>query len=54
MHGLNHFADFYYMLQVRVVENSCCIKEISVKDVNRQNGNDAYSPHSPKILNLPF
>ena len=49
----NHFADFYYMLQVRVVENYCCIKEISIKDVNRQNGNDAYSPHSPKILSLP-
>ena len=30
--------------------NMCDLKEIGVDEISLQNGNDAYSPHSPKIF----
>ena len=45
-----HHADFYYVLKV-VVENELFSRdEIKISDVNSQNGNDTFSPHSPKVL----
>lgn len=46
----NHHADFYYVLKVKVIGNMCDLKEIGVDEISLQNGNDAYSPHSPKIF----
>lgn len=46
-----HNADFYYVLKLKVVDDNCVINEMQVGDVNHQNGNDAYSPHSPKLIN---
>ncbi len=46
----NHHADFYYVLKVKVIGNMCNLKEIGVDEISLQNGNDAYSPHSPKIF----
>lgn len=46
----NHHADFYYVLKVKVIGNMCNLKEIVVDEISLQNGNDAYSPHSPKIF----
>lgn len=45
-----HHADFYYVLKVRVVNDACDIKEIGATWLNSQNGNDTYSPHSPKMF----
>lgn len=47
-----HYADFYYVLTVKVIDDSLSRKEINVSDVNSQNGNDTFSPHSPKIIKL--
>lgn len=48
----NHHADFYYVQKVKVIDNTCKLKEMSVSEIGLQNGNDAYSPHSPKIFYL--
>ena len=40
----------YYVLKVKVIGNMCDLKEIGVDEISLQNGNDAYSPHSPKIF----
>ena len=45
-----HHADFYYVLKVKVVDAAYDIKEMKVSQIGAQNGNDAYSPHSPKIF----
>ncbi len=47
-----HLADFYYMLNVEVIDDAFGEEEISFKSVNSQNGNDAFSPHSPKVINM--
>lgn len=47
-----HHADFYYVLKVKVVDDACDLKEMEVSQISMQNGNDAYSPHSPKIFCL--
>ena len=47
-----HHADFYYVLKVKVVDDACDLKEMEVAQISMQNGNDAYSPHSPKIFFL--
>ncbi len=47
-----HYADFYYVLQVEVVEINTAVKELDVSSVNSTNGNDTYSVHSPKIVDL--
>lgn len=45
-----HNADFYYVLKVKVVDDAYSSSELDVSAVSTQNGNDAYSPHSPKII----
>jgi hypothetical protein len=47
-----HHADFYYVMKVRVVNDNAEEKELKVDDVNSENGNDSFSPHSPKVLPL--
>lgn len=46
----NHQADFYYVLSVLVVDDHYPSDEIRISDINEQNGNDTFSPHSPKII----
>lgn len=46
----NHHADFYYVLTVKVIDDCADAVSIPVQDVNAQNGNDTFSPHSPKII----
>lgn len=45
-----HGADFYYVLKVKVVDANSKQFELLISDVNAQNGNDTFSPHSPKII----
>ena len=45
-----HQADFYYALRVRVEDDHYPSAELKISEVNRQNGNDTFSPHSPKVL----
>ena len=45
-----HHADFYYVLKVSVEDVSIKDKEMGITEVNSQNGNDTFSPHSPKVL----
>lgn len=45
-----HHADFYYVMRLRVISDSERIESKLIRDVNGQNGNDSFSPHSPKIL----
>lgn len=45
-----HSADFYYVLKVKVMEDTCCIRKMEASAVHAQNGNDGYSPYSPKII----
>lgn len=48
--GKERFADFYYTLNVEII--SCNEKKIVCKnsDLNSVNGNDTFSPHSPKVV----
>lgn len=46
----SHPADFYYVLTVRVEELLKEGKEIAAKELNALNGNDTFSPHSPKVI----
>jgi predicted component of viral defense system (DUF524 family) len=43
-------ADFYYVLKVKVVNDMFEKRELDVSRVNSQNGNDTFSPHSPKVI----
>ncbi|MDO4178055.1 MAG: DUF2357 domain-containing protein [Phascolarctobacterium sp.] len=47
-------ADFYYVVKVRVDKIGDACKEISLpkSPVDIQNGNDTFSPRSPKIINI--
>ena len=45
-----HHADFYFVMKVKVIDNSAKKISLRVNDVNRINGNDSFSPHSPKVL----
>ena len=45
-----HDADFYYILKVKVEDDHYPEEELKVSEVNSKNGNDTFSPHSPKIL----
>ena len=47
-----HGADFYYVLTVCVEDTECAKKSMDVSLVNSQNGNDTFSPHSPKIIEI--
>ena len=45
-----HHADFYYVLRVKVVDENYPCEERKISDINAQNGNDTFSPHSPKVV----
>lgn len=45
-----HHADFYYTLTVRVVNTGAGDCNLKIYDVNSKNGNDTFSPHSPKVI----
>ena len=47
-----HHADFYYVMKVKVISNTTSIVSLKTTEVNAINGNDSFSPHSPKVL--PF
>lgn len=46
----DHYADFYYVLRVKVEADDYPKEEFSIDEVNRQEGNDTFSPHSPKVM----
>ena len=46
----DHNADFYYVLSVCVIDENWTNEEIKISDLNLYNGNDTFSPHSPKVL----
>ena len=46
----SHNADFYYVLKVTVENEAFSANELQLTHVNSQNGNDTFSPHSPKVL----
>ena len=48
--GKERTADFYYVLKVEIV--SCTEPKIGCNniDLNSVNGNDTFSPHSPKVV----
>lgn len=46
----SHYADFYYVLKVKVEAEDYQREEIKIAEVNKQNGNDTFSPHSPKVM----
>lgn len=45
-----HFADFYYVLNVRVLDELFSRETLEIAAVNSENGNDTFSPHSPKVV----
>lgn len=45
-----HGADFYYVLTVKAERIDCPKQALKASFVNSQNGNDTFSPHSPKII----
>lgn len=47
-----HYADFYYVLTVKVVDDNADNISIPIREVNAHNGNDTFSPHSPKIIQI--
>ena len=47
-----HHADFYYIMKVKVIDDSVEQRRIRIRDVNSMNGNDSVSPHSPKVLTI--
>lgn len=46
----SHHADFYYVLKVKVEAEDYRRAEFNITEVNNQNGNDTFSPHSPKVM----
>lgn len=45
-----HHADFYYVLKVRVEAEDYQREKMKISEVNNKNGNDTFSPHSPKVM----
>lgn len=45
-------ADFYYVMRVKVIKDDLPEKSIKISDINDVNGNDSFSPHSPKVLKV--
>lgn len=45
-----HHADFYYVLSVQVINDAFGDDQYRISDINQQNGNDTFSPHSPKVV----
>jgi hypothetical protein len=46
-----HHADFYYVMIIKVISIKGSIKSEQVNAINHLNGNDSFSPHSPKVIN---
>lgn len=49
-----HHADYYYIMKVKVIDDSSLHKSLKISDVNSVFGNDSFSPHSPKVLSSKF
>ena len=47
-----HHADFYFVMKIKVESNSMQKELRQMSDVDGQNGNNSFSPHSPKIINI--
>lgn len=45
-----HGADFYYVLKIKVVDTGCPPEDMELASVDMQNGNDTFSPYTPKII----
>ena len=45
-----HHADFYYVLKVKVEAEDYQREKMKISEVNNKNGNDTFSPHSPKVM----
>lgn len=45
-----HHADFYYVLKVKVEAEDYQCEKMKISEVNNKNGNDTFSPHSPKVM----
>ena len=48
----NHNADFYYVIKVKVVKDCLPRESKNISDINGINGNDSFSPHSPKVIDI--
>ena len=48
----HHHADFYYVMKVKVIRDSEPGVSLNAAYVNSINGNDSFSPHSPKVMTL--
>lgn len=48
----SHHADFYYVMKLKVIDDSLPFESKSIKEINHINGNDSFSPHSPKVIIL--
>lgn len=46
----SHRVDFYYVLTLRVIDDQFAEDELKKSEVDSQNGNDSFSPHSPKVI----
>lgn len=46
----SHHADFYYVLKVRVINDNYKTDEFKTSFINSKNGNDTFSPHTPKVM----
>lgn len=46
----NHHADFYYVLKVKVINDNYKTDEFKTSFINTKNGNDTFSPHTPKVM----
>lgn len=45
-------SHFYYVIRLRVEDELFNPIVLCKKEVNIVNGNDTFSPHSPKVLNM--
>lgn len=46
----SHYADFYYVLKVKVEAENYRQEILKLPEVDNQNGNDTFSPCSPKVM----
>ena len=48
--GKERSADFYYVLKVEIINYKDSKISCKNSDLNGVNGNDTFSPHSPKVV----
>ena len=46
----SHYADFYYVFKVKVEAENYRREILKLPEVDNQNGNDTFSPCSPKVM----